>query len=645
MKRSNATRRIISFTTIIAVILSLLVFVPPQASYASDIVSVPTAVFGRVLATNRSGDSSEWVEIARNGGYSLIVRKDPLQSSGFGSSAQYSNSTVRNIVNSWFNNSLSSGARLRDFTVQNNALSAVGSWTSTSSGYSRPTTTSARTGNDVAFLLSFAEAAMFCSTQYAPSSTSYVLSSSEATSNFNKLPHISGPQPTNHWWLRSGGGLSDRACTVGLGGFNSWGTSAMNGAVNQYQVSSNIIKVRPALWVGSGIFENQYQVTYNPNGGSGQIVNLTVNANSTHTVSNQGYSWTGRTLTSFNTAANGSGTRYNIGQSFTVTGNITLFAQWTEVTYRISYNPNGGMGSVVNYDLREYTVHYVEDRGYTRDGYNFKGYNTASNGSGTQYSVGQAIYVLGNMTLYAQWEEKPIVVYSITYHPNTGTGAVTIYDFIVENTVHYVQNQGYTKDGYNFIGYNTASNGSGTHYNIGQSFIVTRNMTLYAQWEEKPIVTYRITYHPNGGNGNIVNVDVPAGTPYAIMSQGYTRDDYNFSGYNTATNGTGVHYNVGQTIIVTGNLTLNAQWTYVPVVYATITYISITENFTKFEVITDRHDVSKPYTFKDMGFDRYNIMLNGYNTDLYGYGTFYSLGQTINLTGDLILYAQWQRIM
>ena len=43
-----------------------------------------------------------------------------------------------------------------------------------------------------------------------------------------------------------------------------------------------------------------------------------------------------------------------------------------------------------------------------------------------------------------------------------------------------------TLDGYDFSGWNTKPNGSGEKYDPGQSITLTENLTLYAQWLQKP---------------------------------------------------------------------------------------------------------------------------------------------------------------
>ena len=243
----------------LALILCALIPLPVAAA------GTPAVASGRVLDKNKTGDSSEWIEIATYGGYSLILRKDQIQTAYFGENNIYATSNARKIVNNWFNN-LPSGARMRNYTASHNALSEMGYWSFVNSGFSTPGS-KVKTGNDVAFLLSFAEAAMFCSTQYSSGNgTNYIKSSAAATANFNKLPVFSGGQAEKQWWLRTQGDPSviNRVCSVGLGGFNIWGSATMEGAVNQYQCSSTVIKVRPALWVDSGIFEaDKYAITVN----------------------------------------------------------------------------------------------------------------------------------------------------------------------------------------------------------------------------------------------------------------------------------------------------------------------------------------------------------------------------------------------
>lgn len=112
--------------------------------------------------------------------------------------------------------------------------------------------------------------------------------------------------------------------------FAGWNTSP-NGTGATYAPGSSIIPVSNvtlyALWVqGSG-----YTLSYNPNTApSGSAPADTTGVGSVNTaptagtLSKPGYSFIG-----WNTAADGSGTTYQPGDSLNLTSNITLYAMWT----------------------------------------------------------------------------------------------------------------------------------------------------------------------------------------------------------------------------------------------------------------------------------------------------------------------------
>ena len=71
-------------------------------------------------------------------------------------------------------------------------------------------------------------------------------------------------------------------------------------------------------------------MTYDVNGGSGTMTdpNSPYNNGSTVTVLANSFTRTGYVFNCWNTAANGSGTKYVAGDTFTITANTTLYAQW-----------------------------------------------------------------------------------------------------------------------------------------------------------------------------------------------------------------------------------------------------------------------------------------------------------------------------
>ena len=179
-------------------------------------------------------------------------------------------------------------------------------------------------------------------------------------------------------------------------------------------------------------------------------------------------------------------------------------------TYTITYNANNGSGApssqtkVQNVDLTLSTT--VP----TRSGYQFAGWNTSANGSGTSYAAGAVYSENSNVTLYAQWKQ----VFTITYNANSGSGAPSDQSKVQGDTITLSTNKP-TKTGNTFTGWNTSSGGSGTSYAAGATYSADSSITLYAQWKPN-VVT--IKFNINGGT-------LKSSSPYAVDSNGnVTRD-------------------------------------------------------------------------------------------------------------------------
>ena len=108
-------------------------------------------------------------------------------------------------------------------------------------------------------------------------------------------------------------------------------------------------------------------------------------------------------------------------------------------------------------------------------------------------------------------------------------------------------------------------NEDGSYTETAETAAGTTIPYLDGYWGGK-VETFNLTLKPNGADGDVVSVDVPAGTevPMPDMTSEdeaiFTRDGYDFIGWNTSADGTGTMYENGATITVTENITLYAQW-------------------------------------------------------------------------------------
>lgn len=75
-----------------------------------------------------------------------------------------------------------------------------------------------------------------------------------------------------------------------------------------------------------------------------------------------------------------------------------------DARYTITYKANGGIGE----DIVQYTDEgrQIKEVGFTKDMYEFVGWNTSEDGLGTDYEVGQDYTEKQNITLYAKWQGK-----------------------------------------------------------------------------------------------------------------------------------------------------------------------------------------------------------------------------------------------
>ncbi|MCL2135294.1 MAG: InlB B-repeat-containing protein, partial [Candidatus Bathyarchaeota archaeon] len=409
--RNNHVLTFVSLLLIITIIFSPFLSIFNSVSPLVLGANATSGVNGRILPAITTGDTSDWIEIAKDGEYSLILRKVNLPNSKTAfSTSQIDNylnpkqPLARAFVNTWFRSTLNSNARLRDFTVKNTVLTDLGYFGVINDGFSSPTSEAVRTGDDVAFLLSFSEAALFCSQQYATGTSSYTSSSNIAQSNYAKLTIPSGPME-DFWWLRSPGAPGNNICSVGSH------SQAMSGTVWGSSTNAPYPYIRPALWVKSSIFE--YTITYVLGDGTNAPDNPSsydISALPVKIVNPTG----DNTFLGWNvTYTNGNGVAVTLQKDYTIPtgtyGDVTLTATWAEKldTYSVTYNANWPSGVVgdgnVPIDSTLYkfgdTVTVAGNNGNLAvDGYAFTGWNIdKSNDALNEFPI------YDDATLYAVW--------------------------------------------------------------------------------------------------------------------------------------------------------------------------------------------------------------------------------------------------
>ncbi|MDR1015364.1 MAG: InlB B-repeat-containing protein [Coriobacteriales bacterium] len=136
--------------------------------------------------------------------------------------------------------------------------------------------------------------------------------------------------------------------------------------------------------------QDSWTVTYHGNGASGTVVDgnspysggtaTVLPHDHTHAGApvSTGFEWADRSFTSWNTAADGSGTRYLPGDKVTMNQNYLLYAQWeiegAETLCRVDFDSNGGSPAFESYEGLRHDSRIDSPGEPSRDGYVFQGW-------------------------------------------------------------------------------------------------------------------------------------------------------------------------------------------------------------------------------------------------------------------------------
>ena len=193
--------------------------------------------------------------------------------------------------------------------------------------------------------------------------------------------------------------------------FTGWATQADGGGVSYLVSQLETPTANMNLYAKWTI--DTYTVTYNGNANTSGVVpgNQTKTFNVSLTLSvNSGspvLAKTGHTFGGWNTASGGGGTSYAAGAAYTTNAAATLYAQWTPDTYTVTYSGNGSTGGSIPADqTKTYDASLTLQTNsgtLTKGTDTFSGWNTAADGSGTNYAAGASYTANAGTTLYAKW--------------------------------------------------------------------------------------------------------------------------------------------------------------------------------------------------------------------------------------------------
>lgn len=397
---------------------------------------------------------------------------------------------------------------------------------------------------------------------------------------------------------------------------------------------------------------NEAHIRYNPNPPAGKTTggqgtpNWDGHTGDTPTIGQNGWTIDGYTFAGWATSPDGSGARYAPGARWTANGTLTLYAQWTPGQAGLTYDGNGATGGKTDPQTGKTDEKInVRDNGFTRDGYTFVTWNTQADCKGNAVKPNSEWTLRGSSTLYACWAGN---AQTLTYHGNGATGGNTAAQSGKTGDELTTNANGFTRDGYTFVRWDTAKDGSGTAYGEGKNGVSQYVMKpagndLYAIWQANPAsIRYRDDYGATGSTPDTTGV---TGQDVTIAQNGFTRPGYTFTGWARDRRTDPSLQPGGRYTLTPGTTTLWAQWKADP---AHLIYNSNSGSTSQ----TRRTDgvVDQTLTVIANPFTRSGYTFTGWNTQADGRGRAYTAGNGFRLVADAksnpvntsVLYAQWR---
>ncbi len=338
--------------------------------------------------------------------------------------------------------------------------------------------------------------------------------------------------------------------------FMGWNTN-MDGSGDTITDTSQVAILKDqtlyAIWT-----PNSYKVTFETEGGEAvepafKYVSYDASYGALPSTTRTGYTFDG-----WWTSSGGTGSEIEEDTTVAITAEQVLYAKWIGCQYTITFEANEG---ILGSSSTTATYGSAMSSGLTapsRSGYDFVGYFDSQEGGTKYYDASMESSKNWDKdapaTLYAHWTEAS---YTVTFDANGGD-SVNPTEMDVTFASTYGSLPSPSRTGYEFSEWNTAANGSGSKITATSSVTITADHTLYAIWTAN---TYTVTFDANGGDSvTPTEKDVTYAATYGSLPSP-SRTGYEFSQWNTASDGSGSTITASSIVTDAKNHTLYAQWT------------------------------------------------------------------------------------
>ncbi|MDR3186659.1 MAG: InlB B-repeat-containing protein [Christensenellaceae bacterium] len=422
----------------------------------------------------------------------------------------------------------------------------------------------------------------------------------------------------------------------------------------EYDTTSPVISLI-ADWVPV-----KYYVVFNSNGGTGTMASQELTYDSDALLSTNLFTKTGFNFVSWNTQFDGQGSSYLNGDSVlnlssVNLANINLYAEWSAVTFNITYMLDGGDISGSETILVTYgdiiTLPIPDKTGFTFQ--NWMTGNANSSDLTPEYYYGSL-----NSSNLSSTQDDEIYLWAnyiaeggrgIAYYSNGGVGHIAPQIDVIGTHIELSNGAGFTRAGYIFLGWSTdysATTPDLTDYPINwddstnyEYIIIDSLISLYAVWNK---ITYSVTIYQDDSNQIYVNRSVQYAEPYDFSDAILSRTGYTFTGFITIDN---VTFATSGIFMGSRNIILKSVWR----AHVSTIVFDANGGFGSMAPLTGiTYDTEVHLTLNEGQIQKTGYSFNGWNTTRNGDGINRPNGGNAivsSLDGAVVtLYAKWQAI-
>lgn len=280
---------------------------------------------------------------------------------------------------------------------------------------------------------------------------------------------------------------------------------------------------------------NTYTLTFNPNGGTVLPNSKTITYREKYGTlpvpTRTGYRFDGWM---------GEGRIWTGNETVETLENQTFTAQWTPITYTVTFGANGGTGTMAPQSFTYDEAQTLAPCAFSFENYSFRCWTNAV--TGLTYLNGAQVSNLTNVqgavvALDAVWVAKS---YEIHYHRNYSSDIFSTQQISYGETVTLASALGRT--GYKFLGWALSSDATTSSHGANEmvsssdfTFDESGVLDLYAVWGA---YSYTVSFSENGGTGSMEPVSRVFDDGEPLPACAFTRAGYTFVGWARTARGT-----------------------------------------------------------------------------------------------------------